>query len=103
MIALTDTKPAIDFAALTGLTTFLVVFYNGNCFGRYNSMYAECIAIQGKLHNMVRWGVTGAAMMHACLPSVVHALLSLAILHSPCTCVHTTRAPGPGGTSSDTP
>eukprot|EP00277_Geminigera_cryophila_P038127 CAMPEP_0173099218 /NCGR_PEP_ID=MMETSP1102-20130122/35347_1 /TAXON_ID=49646 /ORGANISM="Geminigera sp., Strain Caron Lab Isolate" /LENGTH=770 /DNA_ID=CAMNT_0013992167 /DNA_START=70 /DNA_END=2382 /DNA_ORIENTATION=- len=41
-----------DISPLSGLTTFLVVFYNGNCFSRYNSMYGECIAIQGKLHNM---------------------------------------------------
>jgi len=41
-----------DIDMLSALVTFFVVFYNGNCYGRYQSMYNNVIAIQGKLHNI---------------------------------------------------
>mmetsp|Transcript_57228 Transcript_57228/g.134712 ORF Transcript_57228/g.134712 Transcript_57228/m.134712 type:complete len:592 (+) Transcript_57228:150-1925(+) len=41
-----------DIKGLSSLVTFFVVFYNGNCYGRYNTMYDNVIAIQGKLHNI---------------------------------------------------
>ena len=40
-----------DISVMVSLTTFLVVFYNGSCFQRYNMMYAEAMAITAKLHN----------------------------------------------------
>eukprot|EP00960_Hanusia_phi_P055746 763053-Hanusia_phi.AAC.10 len=41
-----------DLGVITSLCTFLVVFYTGHCFARYSLIYGECIAIQGKLHNI---------------------------------------------------
>eukprot|EP00288_Rhodomonas_lens_P014600 CAMPEP_0177707190 /NCGR_PEP_ID=MMETSP0484_2-20121128/9619_1 /TAXON_ID=354590 /ORGANISM="Rhodomonas lens, Strain RHODO" /LENGTH=575 /DNA_ID=CAMNT_0019218687 /DNA_START=142 /DNA_END=1869 /DNA_ORIENTATION=- len=41
-----------DISMLSSLVTFFVVFYNGSCFTKYNVMYNNVIAIQGKIHNV---------------------------------------------------
>lgn len=41
-----------DIGALSSLATFFIVFYAGNCFGRYSTMYNSVVAIQGKMHNI---------------------------------------------------
>jgi hypothetical protein len=41
-----------DIGMMTSLVTFFLVFYNGNCFSRYQAMYEAAIAIQGKMHNV---------------------------------------------------
>mmetsp|Transcript_59784 Transcript_59784/g.140874 ORF Transcript_59784/g.140874 Transcript_59784/m.140874 type:complete len:551 (+) Transcript_59784:204-1856(+) len=41
-----------DIDMLSALVTFFVVFYNGSCFTKYNVMYNNVIAIQGKIHNV---------------------------------------------------
>ena len=41
-----------DIGMVGQFSTFFLVFYSGNCYARYSAMYASCIAIQGKLHNI---------------------------------------------------
>jgi hypothetical protein len=41
-----------DLGPLNTLASFFVVFYSGNCFTRYTTMYGAAIAIQGKMHNI---------------------------------------------------
>jgi len=41
-----------DIGMVGQFSTFFIVFYSGNCYARYTSMYASVIAIQGKLHNI---------------------------------------------------
>lgn len=41
-----------DLGVLNTLTGFFIVFYSGNCFTRYTTMYGATVAIQGKMHNI---------------------------------------------------
>jgi len=41
-----------DISVISSLVTFFVVFYNGNCYNKFEVMYKNVIAIQGHLHNI---------------------------------------------------
>ncbi len=41
-----------DLGALNSLATFFIVFYAGNCFSRYGTLYAAVTGISGKMHNV---------------------------------------------------
>jgi hypothetical protein len=41
-----------DLGALSSLSTFFIVFYAGNCFARYNTLYGAVTGISGKMHNV---------------------------------------------------
>ena len=48
--------PLLDWkivAVPTGLLTFFLVFYSGNCFARYYALYGKCMAMNGAVMSWV--------------------------------------------------